>query len=418
MILFFIILISILPTSLFAYLDPGTGAVLVNLLIAGIASAVFFFKGLFMKVLQKGSNEIKEHHDFNKIAILSEGKQYWSTFQPIVQALIDKKKCFSFYTLDVEDPALLIENEWMKARFLGFGRWAHAKASRIKAKILLCTTPNIGTPGYPIGRPENVNELIHVFHSICDISMYKIGSLDHYDSVIMVGDFQEESIRKIEKIRKLPLKKLISLGLPYLDDLIKRKKDRKEKKVAKTILIGSSWGQKGCLQSYGSDFIKEISKKGYDVIIRPHPQSFITEKGMIEDLKKELINYTNIRWHEEISPAQAMNEADILVSDTSSIRFDFAFLYEKPVITLSICSEEMPGYERDFLETIWSDLASEKIGFTLSKQEVNNINKFVERALVEYNSSVIKSFRNETVCNFGKAGEAIADFLSESIKEE
>ena len=125
--------------------------------------------------------------------------------------------------------------------------------------------------------------MAHVFHSISDISIYRKGSLDHYDSVLLVGEFQKESIRFLERKRNLKPKKLISIGVPYIDSLIKEVK--KERRSNKTILIGSSWGEKGCLRNYGSDFIKQLAEKKYNIIVRPHPHSMIYEKDFIIRIK-------------------------------------------------------------------------------------------------------------------------------------
>ena len=100
---------------------------------------------------------------------------------------------------------------------------SYIKFSLIEAEYLLSTTPNLGTPGYPYKKPKLVKNLVHVFHSISDISIYKKGSLDHYDSVILVGEFQIKSIRELEKKRGLKQKELLPLGVPYIDHLIKSK---------------------------------------------------------------------------------------------------------------------------------------------------------------------------------------------------
>jgi hypothetical protein len=351
----------------------------------------------------------------SKITFLSEGKNYWSTFKPIVEALIAKEVYFSYYTLDKKDPALKIQSQFLMSKYLGWGAWGYYKASTIEVDILVSTTPNIGNPRFPIKRPASVKKLIHVFHSIADISVYKIGSLDFYDTVIMTGDFQADSIRKVEQIKGLAPKKLISLGVPYLDELAKEVKPLEKPENTKTVLIGSSWGTKGCLNSYGVDFIKDIATAGYNVIVRPHPQSFVSEKKIIKSFKKELSGFSNIEWDETVSPSNAMNRADILVSDTSSIRFDFAFIYQKPVITLSIKSEEMPGYERDFLDKIWSDEAETNIGIVLNRESVMNITPHIEKVLSEYTSDKIISFRDEVISNFGNSGEEIASFLMQEI---
>ena len=91
-----------------------------------------------------------------------------------------------------------IKSEFLKVKYLGYKFISYIRFSLIEAEYLLSTTPNIGTPGYPYQKPKLVKNLVHIFHSISDISIYRKGSLDHYDSVILVGEFQRESIIELE----------------------------------------------------------------------------------------------------------------------------------------------------------------------------------------------------------------------------
>jgi hypothetical protein len=409
--MFIILIVIFLPSSLFGYLDPGTGTALVSLIIVGISSLIFFMKGIIIRLLKGDKAVSKDKDRAHKIAILSEGKQYFGTFAPILRSLINQKQHFDYYSLDEADPALEIEDQYMHSKFLGFGNVSYYKASNIKADILLTTTPNIGNKNYPVKRPDQVKELVHVFHSVDDISMYKQGSLDYYDKVILSGDFQKASIREIERVRNLPEKKLVVLGLPYFDELIRECKPEESTGSNKTILIGSSWGEKGCLKSYGADFIIAIAQAGYEVIIRPHPQSFISEPVFIKNMQKNLEGYRNISWDMDISPSRAMNKADLLISDTSSIRFDFAFIYNKPVITLAVNQSDMPGYERDHVSTDWRSEAAKKIGEVIEKEKIEDIVSIIRQVLEENRKFEIKEFREQTIRNFGNSGEAIANYL-------
>jgi hypothetical protein len=75
----------------------------------------------------------------------------------------------------------------------------------------------------------------------------------------------------------------------------------------------------------------------------------------------------------------------------------------------------MPGYERDFLDKIWSDEAETNIGIVLNRESVMNITPHIEKVLSEYTSDKIISFRDEVISNFGNSGEEIASFLMQEI---
>ena len=345
----------------------------------------------------------------SKISLFSEGNIYFSTFMPLVRSFIDKKINISYYTLDPKDEILKIKSEFLKAKYLGYKFMSFIRFSLIEAEYLLCTTPNIGTTGYPYQKPKLVKNLVHIFHSISDISIYRKGSLDYYDSVILVGDFQKESIRELEKKRGLKQKKLLPLGVPYIDHLIKGKKATSFSK--KTILIASSWGNKGCLRNYGIKFIKELSEKEYRIIVRPHPHSLIHEKRFINSCKRELLKCENLEWDDSVSPSKSMNKSHILISDTSSIRFDFLFVHKKPVITLNINRDEMKGYEREYLDVNWTDRSSYDIGPVIKKKDIHKLESKIKLSINSFNKSKLLQYRNKTIYNFGKGANSITDFF-------
>ena len=345
----------------------------------------------------------------SKIGLFSEGNKYLSTFRPLIVSFIEKRIYISYYTLDPKDELLKIESEYLNAKYLGYKLISYIKFSLIEAEYLLSTTPNIGTPGYPFKKPKLVKNLVHLFHSISDISIYKKGSLDHYDSVILAGEFQKKSIRELEKKRGLKQKEFFPLGVPYIDHLIESKREINTQKT--TILIASSWGNKGCLRNYGINFIKELSKKEYKIIVRPHPHSLIHEKKFINNCKRELLKCENLEWDDSVSPTKSMNISNILISDTSSIRFDFLFIHEKPVITLEIERDEMKGYEREYLDINWTDTSSYDIGPVISKKNINELESKIKFLSNTFNRSKFLNYRNKIIYNFGKGANSITDFF-------
>ena len=101
-----------------AYLDPGSGSALVGTLIAVAGAGLYSLKSFFYRLVRKPTpEEIEAAKNANPdIAIFSEGKNYWGTFKEIVDELISRKVHFAYYTLDLHDPALLIDSEYMHSR--------------------------------------------------------------------------------------------------------------------------------------------------------------------------------------------------------------------------------------------------------------------------------------------------------------
>jgi hypothetical protein len=199
--------------------------------------------------------------------------------------------------------------------------------------------------------------------------MYQKGSLDCYDTVILPGEYHNSPIREIEHKRGLKAKKLIALGSLYLDTLIAEMRQSHIPTQDRCILVASSWGDKGLLKQYGIQPFIELARKDWQVIIRPHPHSFKHEPDLINKLQRQSANIPNVVWDTKLSPVEAMSRAVLMISDTSSVRFDFAFIYERPVLSLEIPVENMPGFERDDLNEIWSEKAAFRLAWWLARMK-------------------------------------------------
>ncbi len=404
---------------LFAYLDPGSGSALLGTIFALFGAVLFSLKGLVYRLLGKDSSQGAKNP--KTIAIFSEGKNYWGTFKPIVDELLRRKIPFAYYTYGLDDPALKIDSPYMFARLYNKDIVSsYVKLSNIEAQVCLSTTPNIGTPGYPITRSKKIKNLVHVFHSADDILSYRKGSLDHYDSVLTVGSFQDSTIRELEEQRGLPPKELHLAGAPYLDDLLETLKvlppPTTNLKQSKTILIAPSWGDKGCMGTYGIDFVLELAKEGYRIIFRPHPHSWIAEADLVAEWKKATAPYENIEWDAHVRPIESLRLADILISDLSSVRFDFAYIFKRPVITLDVPITKNKDCEGYYLSTTWVVDVSPRLGKVLTKETIQTLPSVVKEFLDHPPTLDIQKFREENLVNFGSAASAVVDYLVSQVK--
>ncbi len=417
-----------IPFNAHAYLDPASGNALVSALIALAGTSIYMCKSLFYKIFNRQptsfSTDTTQLTNADKtLIIFSEGKNYWSTFRPIVNELIKKKIYFRYFTLDVYDPALCIDSKFMQSKLFSKNRRSFAKLAKIKAPVMLATTPNIGALNYPMKRSLQVGHLVHIFHAMANIADYRKGSLDYYDSVIMVGDHEKIPIRMVEAARQTKKKELVTCGLPYLDDLYRQKQDLKTietdlNKISTTILVAPSWGNKGCFSEYGTDFVEHLSQAGYAIIIRVHPHSQIFEPDALSHWQETTSKLPNVIWDTETFGTKAMQQADILISDTSSIRFDFAFLYNKPVITLDIPIESREEYEAVYLDQPWTEMVANQIGAVVNHESIDNLSEIVNSTLHDFPRQKLKKLRDATVANFGNSAPEIVSYILKKINEK
>jgi len=409
----------------YAYLDPASGNALASFFIAVFGSAVFFLKTLFYKIFAHSSYKTQSNKnlgvDSNMPVLFSEGEIYWATFRPIVEEFIRRKIHFRYITLDVHDPALAIDNDCMHSKRISKNKLGFTKLAGLEAPVMLSTTPNIGSEGYPMPRPEGVKNLVHVFHALVDVSCYRKGSLDFYDSVLLVGEHEAESIRLVESARGLSAKELIVAGLPCLDDLDRQKEELCKDRLTggdalTTVLVAPSWGSKGCFTEHGTDFVKTLSRSGYKVIIRLHPHSFIFEPGSVDKWRLETQELDNVSWDDEAQGTIAMSQADILISDASSIRFDFAFLYEKPVLSLEIPRESRSTFESDYMDATWADTMVEEIGVGVTSENLTVIDEIVKDTISSFATEAFSGLRNRYVDNFRYSSVVIVEYLEHQAK--
>lgn len=398
-----------------AYLDPGTGNALIYLILSAFGAGVFYLKRIFYKfigLLRKENSGSSKN--VIEITIFSEGKTYWFTFKPIIEELLSRKINFRYLSTDIEDPALTISSPFMHSRYVGEGQKAYAKIGRSEGKVFLSTTPNIGCKGYPLRRPKRVDKMVHIYHSVNDLSYYKQGSLDNYDVVIDIGKWCEPRLREVEKIRHLKPKKWLAAGLPYLDELSKNVVLKKDVSNPICVLVAPSWGDKNSLKVHGTDFLFRLLNNNFSVILRPHPQSWHFEKEFYDSLLLECNNFENFNLDTKVDGRFSMEKSDILISDSSSFRFDFAFLYKKPVITLQVPTSDLSSYEAALLGGPWEKNIVHKLGTVIKKGESIDICNVIRNLVLNNRKEtidVINNLYDEIIVNHGRSAQVIVDYI-------
>ena len=93
------------------YIDPGTGGLIISLILSYFITLIVFFKKIIIKIVSFFSFKTSKKNDFSgEIVLFSEGKNYWNVFSPIIEQLVIKKQSFVYLSCDKKDPGLSMGN--------------------------------------------------------------------------------------------------------------------------------------------------------------------------------------------------------------------------------------------------------------------------------------------------------------------
>lgn len=412
----------ILTTFLPLYIDPGTGSMLFSILIGAAATVFFLFRALLLKIKfilsgkKDGSAQIDS--SYKPYVIYNEGNQYWNTFKPVVEEFEARKIPLEYLTSSKNDPVFDQKYNYVKAEFIGEGNSAFAKLNMLSAGVVLMTTP--GLQVYQLKKSKNVKHYSHVLHMPNDATTYRLFGLDFFDSVLLTGDYQATDLRYLEEKRGINKKELVTVGCPYLDVYKQNIAEiPAEENHPFTVLVSPSWGDVGLLKKYGEKLLDPLSKTGWRIIVRPHPQSKKSEAEMLERLTARYKDNPNIVWDYERQNIFSLKKSDIMISDFSGIIFDYTFLCDKPVMYVNAGMDLRPydAYDLDGKE-LWQYSVLRKFGTELKEEQFANIKEVIQSVS---DSKELEEARHaakaEAWMHEGEAGKNIADFMISKVEK-
>lgn len=411
LIVFIVLFMLIQPAPLHAYIDPGTGSMLVSFLTS-MAVTIFFLAKNFM-IRMKGASfrkRVKEEGSRKSLVIYSEGKQYWNVFEPVLQELASRDVPFWYYSSDPEDPGLSFKAPCCVTRFIGTGNATWRVLNFLEADTCLCTTPGLNVLQFK--RSPEVQRYVHILHAVTDATLYRLFGLDYFDAVLLTGPYQQTQLWELESKRGTKPKELPVCGCTYLDVLAKKATTLTVEPEAKTLLLAPSWGENGLLRRFGLRLLHALAASSWHVIIRPHPQSKISEKDTLDTLMAALKDSPNIEWNFDTENLHAMARSRMLISDFSGIIFDFAFLFGRPVACPSYSFDPRPYDASDCSDEAWTFKTLRGIATTMEEKDFADIDSFLDAAATDLDRrDAIEKARNEAWAHAGESGKYVVDYL-------
>ena len=399
---------------MFFYIDPGTGSMLFTILIGVLGALIYALRNSWMKlkVLFLGGRSREKSSSGTPFVFFTDSKRYWTIFKPLCDEMEKRGETVLYLTASPDDPLLEEKYTHIKTEFIGEGNRAYARMNMLQADVVLSSTPGLDV--YQWKRSRNVSWYVHVLHAANGVTCYRMFGIDYYDALLLSGEYQIREVRELEAQRRLPAKECVLAGLPHMDALLKKLQEHgPAPEHGTTVLLAPSWGPSSIFNRFGEQMIENLCKTGYHIILRPHPQSMVSEKELIARLRSRFPESEKLEWNFDNDNFDVLYRSDLLISDYSGVVFDFALVFDRPVIYADVSFDFEP-YDAGWLNNeMWTFRALPKVGMQLTPENADRLPELIEESL---HSRAFADGRREAVAetwaNQGNSIPAIADYLT------
>ncbi len=394
-----------------AYLDPGTGSLLLYALVGIATTLLFALRNLWYGLKGRAllSRSVSISSALPDVVFHSEGGKYWQVFQPVIAALEREGVACAYVTPDAADPALAWKGRGFTAVHPGRELMTIAHMNAARTALVVSSTPNLDV--YMLKRSRQVRHYTHLFHAPTDVAFYEKFAFDWYDSLLTVGPFQERSVRELERRRGLPAKRLFETGCTYYDYMLQERRDDGHGDGHPfTVLYAPAWGGRSSILKYGTAILDALAEAGVRTIFRPHPQFYVSHVQIIRDIERRFAGSSTVEIDTNRTGTASMRRSDVMISDLSGVLFDYAFLFERPII-LANADSDVGGQEAEDLSgEIWDVAMSKRLARCLAEEEIAAVARVAAEAGAagEETRSRIRQLRDKELFNFGSAGAAAA----------
>jgi YidC/Oxa1 family membrane protein insertase len=341
-----------------------------------IENILIFFRKL------KSINEITSKNF--KIVFFSENRNYQKYSSIFIKTILDAYPNEVLYvSIDKRD---FIDDQRIKNFLLENNYIAQFFFMKLKCKNMLTTTIDLGNN--LIVKTKKVLNYIYYFHSpVSTTKVYTNKAFDNYDTILSIGKFQVEEIRKRERIKKIKEKKIIELGYPYFDYL-KKKLDEIDFIKPDSILVAPSWNykEKNFINEDFDQIIDSLLNYGFNVIFRPHPEHFKRSKNFLRQIKDKNI-HKNFIFDTEIENFISMQKSICLITDNSGIAIEYSLILKRPVFYYNSLSKNHNSDVNYFTKMFnLEETLKKDFGYIFDSLTITNLGEFLTDNINNFNN--------------------------------
>ena len=347
-----------------------------------------FEESLKKKAVVSSEDKKREKADYKRffhvankhLVFYAEGGGFYKYFASVVDWLLDHSNMTVHYvTNDPKDGvfAKAAENPRIKAYYIGPMKIIPL-FMKMDAEMVVMTTPDLNTYQLKRSYVKKDVEYAYIDHGTSSASMvFRKGAFDSFDTIFLVGKFLVPEHRRIEELYALKAKTLVPTGYAYLGDLM-RNYEARPKVLGTQVLLAPSYQKDNILDLCLDNLLSGLCKvSGIKVILRPHPQYVRRFPAKMQAIVEK---YKDEKWIEldvDFSRPPALYESDIVITDWSSISYEFSFVTKRPSIQINTPPKIInPDYEK--IGIVATDITfRDRIGVSLDVDKVSEIDGIV-----------------------------------------
>ena len=360
-----------------------------------------------------------------KIVFYSEKNGFYKYYKNIIKEIIRRTNIVVHYiTSDPEDEVFQMESEQFKPYYVNENRMI-VLMMKLETDIMVMTTPDLENFQLKRSYVQKDIEYIYVQHDVnsSNLTFHK-NALDHFDTIFTSGPKNKAEIAEREQKFKLPGKNLVEWGSSVIDNMttayeqmIREEKSESASERQKTILIAPSWQEDNILDSCIEQMLDRLVQTKHHIIVRPHPQYVRHYEVRIDALAAKYQEY-DVTFQKDFSSNKTVYMADLLVTDWSSIAFEYAFSTLKPVLFINTPMKIVnPDYQE--LETVPIDIElRDRVGISIAVEEIGSeIVSAVDKLLADeqFSPASMQKLKEQYIYNVGESGKVGAKYMIEQL---
>ncbi len=389
---------------------------------------------MFEQIFQSISNSVKElsevdrflsdeNRTWRRLVFYAESAFYYRYYEDYINYILSNSDVqFSYITSQADDPIFQGNNQRVKPFFIKDTLAAVFK--RLDCKVLVLTAPDLNNGS--IKRAPGATYHVYAFHGVDSVHQaYRLGAFDYYDALLCVGQFHIDEIRRCESLNGTAPKELILTGYPFLEQINRKyltylqTARRDDQPVC---VIAPTWAplnpESSLMHSLIEPMLDALGTSPFHVWLRPHPELVKRNPRRMRQIEKAVACHANISIEQDLTTFEVMNQADVLITDHSSIAFDFAFGTQRPVVFMETpVRVDNPLWEQVGIEPL-ENAYRKKIGVCLEPSRVKELPVVLQSLIpckAKWRSELI-ALRSETIANWGGAARIGAEYILSRIQ--